>query len=47
MIMWMFFNKDKMKLLSNNARSFAKKELDINNSISQYIHYYNSLKINE
>jgi len=46
-IMWMFFNKDKMKLLSNNARSFAKKELDINNSISQYIHYYNSLKINE
>ena len=25
MIMWMFFNKDKMKLLSNNARSSAKK----------------------
>ena len=47
MIMWMFFNKDKMKLLSNNARSFAKKELDINNSVSQYIDYYNSLKINE
>ena len=45
--MWMFFNKDKMKLLSNNARSFAKKELDINNSVYQYIDYYNSLKINE
>ena len=47
MIMWMFLNKNKMKLLSNNARSFAKKELDINNSVSQYIDYYNSLKNNE
>ena len=45
--MWMFFNSDKMKLLSKNARFFAKKELDINNSVSQYIDYYSSLKINE
>ena len=43
MIMWMFLNKNKMKLLSNNARSFAKKELDLNNSVSKYIDYYNSL----
>ncbi len=43
MIMWMFLNKNKMKLISNNARSFAKKELNINNSVSQYIDYYNSL----
>ena len=43
MIMWMFLNKDKMKILSNNAQSFAKKELDINNNIPQYIDYYNSL----
>ena len=43
MIMWMFLNKDKMKLLGENARSFAKKELDINNSVYKYIDYYNSL----
>ena len=43
MIMWMFLNKDKMKLLGKNARSFAKKELDINNSVYKYIDYYNSL----
>ena len=43
MIMWMFLNKSKMKLLSNNARSFARKELDINDSVYQYIDYYNSL----
>ena len=43
MIMWMFLNKNKMKILSNNAQSFAKKELDINNKIPQYIDYYNSL----
>ena len=43
MIMWMFLNKDKMKLLGKNARSFAKKELDINNSVYKYIDYYKSL----
>ncbi len=43
MIMWMFLNKDKMKLLGKNALSFAKTELDINNSMNKYIEYYNSI----
>jgi len=43
MIMWMFLNKNKMKRLSNNARSYAKNKLDINKSVYQYIDYYNSL----
>ena len=43
MIMWMFLNKDKMKLLGKNALSFAKTKLDINNSMNKYIEYYNSI----
>tara|TARA_S200000501_G_scaffold13820_1_gene12259 strand:- start:913 stop:2208 length:1296 start_codon:yes stop_codon:yes gene_type:complete len=43
MIMWMFHNKNKMKSLSKNARSFAKKELNFNNRVSQHIDFYNSL----
>ena len=42
-IMWMYNNKDQMSLLSYNARYFAKMELDMNNRISQFINYYDSL----
>ena len=41
--MWMFNNKDLMIVLGDNARSFAKKELDMNNRVDQFINYYNSL----
>ncbi len=46
-IMWMYNNKDQMNLLSYNARYFAKMELDMNNRISQYKDYYNSLELNK
>ena len=42
-IMWMFNNKDRMIVLGDNARSFAKRELDMNNRVDQFINYYNSL----
>ena len=42
-IIWMFNNKDLMIILGDNARSFAKRELDMNNRVDQFINYYNSL----
>ena len=42
-IMWMFNNKDRMIVLGDNARSFAKRELDMNNRVDQFIDYYRSL----
>ena len=42
-IMWMFNNKDRMIVLGDNARSFAKRELDMNNRVDKFINYYNSL----
>ena len=32
-----------MKLLGNNARSFAEKKLNIDHRVHKYIKYYNSL----
>ena len=42
-IMWMFKNKERMVLLGDNARSFAERELDMNNRVNQFINYYNSI----
>jgi len=42
-IMWMFKNKARMVLLGDNARSFAERELDMNNRVNQFINYYNSI----
>ena len=42
-IMWMFKNKERMVLLGDNARSFAERELDVNNRVNQFINYYNSI----
>ena len=42
-IIWMLNNKRKMKLLGNNARSFAEKKLNIDHRVHKYIKYYNSL----
>ena len=42
-ILWMFNNKDRMIVLGDNARSFAKRELNMNNRVDQFINYYNSI----
>ena len=42
-IIWMFENKEKMTLLGNNARSFAKKNLNMSKRVNHFIKYYNSL----
>ena len=42
-IIWMLNNKSEMKLLGNNARSFAEKKLNIDHRVHKYIKYYNSL----
>ena len=43
MIIWFLKNKEKAKELSKNARSFAKKNLDINSQVPKYINYYKML----
>ncbi len=42
-ILWMYNNKNKMKILGKNARSFAKKKLNIDQQIHKYIEYYSAL----
>ena len=42
-IIWMFENKEKMTLLGNNARSFAKRNLNMSKRVNHFIKYYNSL----